>query len=1073
MFQGVPINGIPSSRLKVLRGLEQDLNEFLALVPAKKIEEIVLNYLSSDEDLQTALEYVISDSFKSLIVEVESIHEVKVFVKYLHESGLDVYTLINQIHDFLGLDHVVPPTQRLGIIKITGGLPGLIADIKAVLPVKSLIVEVESINEVKAFVKYLHESGLDVYTLINQIHDFLGLDHVVPPKQRLGMMKITGGLPGLIADIKAVVPVEKIEALYQEKLVSSKDFATLIQRLGSPECQQIVNTVWGNEKLQELISRAEAKGVDVRAILNLITEILGIKFPTPKLRSMKGLTDDLEDFLALIPKEEIEEIVLDYLSSDEDFQAAVEYILSDAFKSLIVEVESINEVKAFFKYLHESGLDVYTLIKQIHDFLGLDHVVPPTQRLGMMKITGGLPGLIADVKAVLPVEKIEALYQEKLVSSKDFAILIQRLGSPECQQIVDTVWRNEKLQDLISRAEAKGVDVRAILNLITEILGIKFPAPKLRFMKGLTDDLEDFLALIPKEEIEEIVLDYLSSDEDFQAALEYVLSDAFKSLIVEVESINEVKAFFKYLHESGLDVYTLINQIHDFLGLDHVVPPTQRLGMMKITGGLPGLIADIKAVLPVEKIEALYQEKLVSSKDFAILIQRLGSPECQQIVDTVWGNEKLQELISRAEAKGVDVRAILNLITEILGIKFPGPKWHLTRQRNLKDDLDDLLELIPNDKILEVALEYLALDEDFQSALEYIISVDFAGFILDVESIEGVCDFLEYLQESGLDIHNFLNKLHESLELEPLYPLLKAVKVARLTGGLPGFLEDIKEILPLKDIVAVYKEKLETSVPLKDLLRRIQSPEFQVMIDVLMENEKLVKLMDEAETRGVDVNIILQTISKILGIKLPSRPRALLMSTRLVNEDLIADLKEIVDLIPTKKITRIVLRYAVSDKDFQRVMKYMLSDKFHTLIRNVEETPEMKDFLMYFNDIGLDVYRWIKIFHKVIQMDDLKVRSSIFFTGGIPSLIKDIREVLPLEKLYALYDEKLANSPAFSEFVERLRSQELQKLINTLSENNEVQRLLDTLDSMGLDVDAIFNLLSDFFGILFPERPIY
>lgn len=304
---------------------------------------------------------------------------------------------------------------------------------------------------------------------------------------------------------------------------------------------------------------------------------------------------------------------------------------------------------------------------------------------------------------------------------------------------------------------------------------------------------------------------------------------------------------------------------------------------------------------------------------------------------------------------------------------------------------------------------HLALDKDFQSALEYILSGDFAKYILDVESIDGVPDFLEYLQEAGLDVYNFLNKLHEILELKPINPPLKASSFARITGGLPGFIKDIKEVLPIEDIAAMYNEKLETSAPLKDLLEHVQTPEFQVMIDVLMVNERLVNLIDEAEARCVNVNAILQTISKILGIKLPSRPRALLMSTCLVNEDLIEDLKDIVDLVPTKKITYIVLRYVVSDKDFQRVMKYMLSDKFHTLIRNVEATPEMKDFLTYFNNIGLDVYRWIKIFHKLILMQDLKARSSVSFTGGIHALFEDIRAVLPLQKLYAFYDEKWAS----------------------------------------------------------------
>jgi len=59
--------------------------------------------------------------------------------------------------------------------------------------------------------------------------------------------------------------------------------------------------------------------------------------------------------------------------------------------------------------------------------------------------------------------------------------------------------------------------------------------------RNLQDDLNDFLALIPVDEVIAIALDYLSNDAQVQEVMTYLQSDEFHGLITTVEGLPEFK----------------------------------------------------------------------------------------------------------------------------------------------------------------------------------------------------------------------------------------------------------------------------------------------------------------------------------------------------------------------------------------------------------------------------------------------------------------------------------------------------------------------------------------------------
>lgn len=92
----------------------------------------------------------------------------------------------------------------------------------------------------------------------------------------------------------------------------------------------------------QLLSKVKMK----LAIVALVVFVaLGSALPAHKVPATRGLKEDFSKFIALLPKDQIRGIAMDYLANDAEVQEVAEYVSSDDFKTLIVDVESIAEYK--------------------------------------------------------------------------------------------------------------------------------------------------------------------------------------------------------------------------------------------------------------------------------------------------------------------------------------------------------------------------------------------------------------------------------------------------------------------------------------------------------------------------------------------------------------------------------------------------------------------------------------------------------------------------------------------------------------------------------------------------------
>jgi hypothetical protein len=59
------------------RDLNDDLNDFLALVPLDRILTILLDYLANDAEVQELILYIQSEKFHKIVLTVEELKETK------------------------------------------------------------------------------------------------------------------------------------------------------------------------------------------------------------------------------------------------------------------------------------------------------------------------------------------------------------------------------------------------------------------------------------------------------------------------------------------------------------------------------------------------------------------------------------------------------------------------------------------------------------------------------------------------------------------------------------------------------------------------------------------------------------------------------------------------------------------------------------------------------------------------------------------------------------------------------------------------------------------------------------
>uniref|UniRef100_U5EMJ5 Putative secreted protein n=1 Tax=Corethrella appendiculata TaxID=1370023 RepID=U5EMJ5_9DIPT len=185
--------------------------------------------------------------------------------------------------------------------------------------------------------------------------------------------------------------------------------------------------------------------------------------------------------------------------------------------------------------------------------------------------------------------------------------------------------------------------------------------------RGLNEDLEDFMKLVPVDKITKLAVEYFTTDKEVQDAFKYLQGKEFASVWDQFFALKQVKDLLKYLNGAGLDVYTFLNEVADLFGVAHVKPSVRSLETRKTGHGISGLVDEVLALLPKDKLKALFEEKLKTSAEFKKFFDKLQHADFKELADFYQNSKEVQAAFQKLREHGIDVDKFFELVKGFFG----------------------------------------------------------------------------------------------------------------------------------------------------------------------------------------------------------------------------------------------------------------------------------------------------------------------------------------------------------------------------------------------------------------------
>ncbi|XP_044755263.1 uncharacterized protein LOC123314195 [Coccinella septempunctata] len=181
------------------------------------------------------------------------------------------------------------------------------------------------------------------------------------------------------------------------------------------------------------------------------------------------------------------------------------------------------------------------------------------------------------------------------------------------------------------------------------------------------------------------------------------------------------------------------------------------------------------------------------------------------------------------------------------------------------------------------------------------------------------------------------------------------------------------------------------------------------------------------------------------------------------------ELKDFCDIMPNEQMKKIAEAHIKTDKEFNEAIIFLQSTAWASLIRDVQQNSEWKKLKRRLNDTGLNIDAMLKSFFSIIT--DLKpIPNTRKTRRSLRAFFDDIELVLPIGKLLAMLHEKKQNSTVFQEFYNKISSEEVHKMFESVRKQPEMKRIIIELKSMGARVDDMLELFYGFMNWDSPSR---
>lgn len=393
----------------------------------------------------------------------------------------------------------------------------------------------------------------------------------------------------------------------------------------------------------------------------VLLAVFGLSYAAPSTRSLKG---DLDDFLALIPKNELVALYHKY-ENDADVKKIVAYLKSSDFAEVVHIVAQVDEVRDLVNYLETQGVPVIEFLNKLADRLGLPHWTRYTPYT--LRESRSWRDFLDEAKKLVDTDKVVALVIDKLANSASFQELYEKIASVDYQKLHDNALQHPKIVEMIERLSNMGVDVKKVWEFVQSFFGWNYAAygfKATRVSRSLASDLDDFLALIPKEDFIALYHKY-ENDADIKKIVAYLKSADFAKVVDIVKNVAEIRDLVNYVESQGVPVIEFLNKLADKLGLSHWSRYTPYT--LRASRSWRDFIEEAKKLVDTNKVIALVIDKLANSVEVQTLYEKVASVDYQKLHDNALAHPEIADLVQRLNDMGVDVKSAWELVKSFFG----------------------------------------------------------------------------------------------------------------------------------------------------------------------------------------------------------------------------------------------------------------------------------------------------------------------------------------------------------------------------------------------------------------------
>ncbi|XP_032677192.1 uncharacterized protein LOC116846899 [Odontomachus brunneus] len=177
----------------------------------------------------------------------------------------------------------------------------------------------------------------------------------------------------------------------------------------------------------------------------------------------------------------------------------------------------------------------------------------------------------------------------------------------------------------------------------------------------------------------------------------------------------------------------------------------------------------------------------------------------------------------------------------------------------------------------------------------------------------------------------------------------------------------------------------------------------------------------------------------------------------------------------------LVDKYTPEDKNliayFQRIIAYLQSDEFRTLVKNVEDTEKIRATLFEGYEMGIDVYRYVNQLNDYLHLPHIEPPTKAWFYAkdrkNIRKLLDEAEAIDSVDKLKAHYEKKLKNNQFWEKLIDQFKSDKFQQIVNdvfkTTVTSPEFKELIT--NEPCVEFLRLIRLLQEMLGIHIPIPP--